>query len=59
MDYALSIKDSYDDWYFMPFDNLEDLSNFLKENRFYLDRIPDYKIIKYITFTYDEVVIDD
>ena len=59
MNYALSIKDSYDDWYFMPFDDLESLSNFIKDNKFYLKRIPDYMIIKYITFTYDEVVIDD
>ncbi len=57
--YALVIKDNYDDWYFMDFDDLQTLSKFVKENKFYLEHIPDYKIIKYITFTYDEVIIDD
>lgn len=59
MEYALAIKDVYDDWYFMPFDDLKTLSKFLKENKFYLDHIPDYMIMKYVTFTYDEVVLDD
>ena len=57
MDYALIIKDSYDDWYFMSFDDLKSLSDFLIENKFYLDRIPEYKIIKYLTFSYDEVTL--
>ena len=55
MEYALCIKDLYEDWYFLNFDNLKDLSDFIKDNKFYLSMIEDYKIIKYITLTYNEV----
>ena len=59
MEYALCLKNDYGDWYFMPFDDLLQLSDFLKENKFYLARVEDYEIIKFITLKYDEVVIDD
>ena len=58
MEYGLCIKNSFGDWYFLHFDDLKQLSNFLKENKFYLARIEDYEIIKYISLTYDEVVCE-
>ena len=59
MRYGLVIKDDNSEWYFMNFNDLESLSNFLKKTKFYLKHIPDYMIIKYSEFTYNEVVLDE